>query len=128
MSAVERRLGALRRAAAAEVEDINRLIYHVLRAGVVLSVSFIVFAFVLAAATGGSIPDVAIPPRDLGRAVLRLTPEGFLTLGILLMILTPVARVVLSLVSYAREREALYVAITGIVLVNLFLGLLLGVA
>lgn len=127
IGAVEKRLAALRRAVAAEVEDLNRLIFHVLRGGVVLSVSFILFAFALAAATNRDLPQVTLSSRELGSALLHLTPAGFLSLGIIFMILTPVARVVLSLLSYAKERDPTYVMITGIVLVNLVIGLLVGV-
>jgi len=48
--------------------------------------------------------------------------------GVLVLILTPVARVTLSLLSFLRERDRLYVEITTTVLLNLILGLLLGVA
>ena len=64
---VQQRVSHLRRAVVAEVEDINRLIYHVLRAGVVVSVAILVFGFVLVTFTGHSIPDRSIPPRALGQ-------------------------------------------------------------
>lgn len=124
---MERRLAALRRAVAAEVEDMNRLIYHVLRGGIVLSVSFILFAFVLDAVTGAGLPQATLLPRDIARELSRFSPGGFLSLGILILLLTPVARVMLSLISYAKERDMTYVGITGVVLANLLLGILLGV-
>ena len=54
---VQQRVSNLRRAVVAEVEDMNRLIYHVLRAGVVVSVAILLFGFVLVAFTGGPIPE-----------------------------------------------------------------------
>src|SRR5207249_2087035 len=54
---VQRRVSALRRAVVAEVEDINRLIYHILRGGVVVSVAVLVFGFVLVAMTGRPLSD-----------------------------------------------------------------------
>jgi len=116
---VQNRIAALRRAVVAEVEDINRLIYHVLRGGVVVSVAFIVFAFILESLGGGDIPSHSIAARNLLPQLVRFTPAGYLNLGILLMIFTPVARVVLSFLSFAEERDRTYVVLTAFVLLNL---------
>jgi uncharacterized membrane protein len=122
---VQQRVSHLRRAVVAEVEDINRLIYHVLRAGVIVSVAILVFGFVLVAFTGHSIPDRSIPPRALGQPLYTFTPEGYLSLGVLILIFTPVVRVLLSLVSFARERDRQYVLMTAIVFANLLVSLVL---
>jgi len=127
IGAVQRQLASLRKAAVAEVEDINRLIYHVLRGGVVLSLSFLIFAMLLLVVEGGALPDSAVPPRDLLARLERFDPDALMTLGVVLLILTPVARVVLSLVSFVEERDARFVLITGIVLANLLASLALGV-
>lgn len=125
LRAVQTRVGALRRAVLAEVEDINRALYHVLRAGVLLSVSFILFGFVLEAFGAGGLPTQSIPPRRLLGEVLRFTPAGYVNLGILVLIFTPVARVLVSLLSFAEERDRTFAVITFIVLVNLLSSLFL---
>src|SRR6266545_791134 len=125
LKAVQHRIGALRRAVVAEVEDTNRLIYHVLRGGVVVSVSFILFAFILRGLGGPDIPPNSISVRNLVPELVRFTPAGYLNLGILLMIFTPVARVVLSFLSFAEERDRTYVAVTAIVLLNLLVSVFL---
>lgn len=127
IGAVQRQLASLRKAAVSEVEDINRLIYHVLRGGVVLSLSFLIFAMLLVAVEGGTLPDSAVPPRDLLPRLGHFDPDALMTFGVVLLILTPVARVVLSLLSFAEERDATFVLITGIVLTNLLASLALGV-
>lgn len=119
LRAVQMRVGNLRRAVLAEVEDINRLIYHVLRAGVVLSVSLILFGFILEAFGAGGLPTQSIPPRRLLSELLRITPAGYVNLGILVLIFTPMARVLLSLLSFLEERDRTFAAITLVVLVNL---------
>lgn len=119
LRAVQMRVGNLRRAVLAEVEDINRLIYHVLRAGVVLSVSLILFGFILEAFGAGGLPTQSIPPRRLLSELLRFTPAGYVNLGILVLIFTPMARVLLSLLSFLEERDRTFAAITLVVLVNL---------
>ncbi|MEP7344048.1 MAG: DUF1634 domain-containing protein, partial [Gemmatimonadaceae bacterium] len=53
--------------------------------------------------------------------------RGLIQLGLLLLIITPVARVALSLVVFARQRDWMYIGITSIVLILLVVGLLGGV-
>jgi len=123
---VRQRVSNLRRAVVAEVEDINRLIYHVLRGGVVVSVAILLFGFVLVAFSGQPIPESgSIPPRALARPLFTFTPEGYLSLGVLVLIFTPVVRVFLSLVSFARERDRQYILMTAIVFANLLVSLVL---
>src|SRR5205809_2026184 len=122
---VQRRVSALRRAVVAEVEDMNRLIYHILRGGVVVSVAVLVFGFVLVAMTGRPIPERSIPPRSLGDQLYHFTPEGYLSLGVLILIFTPVVRVLLSLLSFVKEGDRMYVLMTLIVFVNLITSLFL---
>ena len=60
----------------------------------------------------------------LGLAATFLIPGhrltcGLLTAGLLVLLLTPVARVVVSVVGYLRERDWPFVLYTGIVLVLL---------
>src|SRR5439155_122918 len=75
---VQHRIAALRRAVLTEVEDINRLIYHILRGGVVVSVAFLLFGFILAGVTGRPLPEHSIPPRALGPDLIPFTPTGYL--------------------------------------------------
>ncbi len=51
-------------------------------------------------------------------------PRGIMQLGVLLLLATPVARVALCLVEFARERDRLYVGVTLAVLLALAWGLL----
>ena len=101
------------------MEDRNRLIFHVLRGGVVVSASILLFGFVLVVVSGQPIPDRSIPPRALGGELFRFTAAGYLSLGVLLLIFTPVVRVFLSLLSFLEERNRLYVLLTAIVFTNL---------
>jgi uncharacterized membrane protein len=121
---VQHRIATLRRAVAAEVEDRNRLIYHILRGGVVLSVAVLIFGFVLVAATGAAVPDKSVSPRVLAGPLSRFTPDGYLSLGVLVLIFTPVARVFLSFLSFLEERDSKYALMTAIVFVNLLSSLL----
>ncbi|HKZ99362.1 MAG TPA: DUF1634 domain-containing protein [Thermoplasmata archaeon] len=123
---MSRGLVALRRAVVTEVEDVNRLLSHVLRAGVLVAVGLIAFAFLLAWSGGGPVPDAAVKFRAIPSELLRLTPAGFLSLGIVVLVLTPVTSVFASLLSFAEERDRPLVFVSGIVLMNLLVSLLLG--
>lgn len=56
-------------------------------------------------------------------AVRRGDPTSLIQLGILLLIATPVARVVFAVVAFLRERDWLYVGVSVTVLVVLLLGI-----
>ena len=50
------------------------------------------------------------------KGVFALAAKDWIQLGVLVLMLTPIIRVVLSIVDFARQRDWLYVAITAIVL------------
>jgi uncharacterized membrane protein len=54
--------------------------------------------------------------REIIPGALELNARGFIQLGILLLIATPVARVAFSVIGFALEQDWLYVGITLIVL------------
>jgi len=54
---------------------------------------------------------------------LSFKGAGFIQLGLLLLILTPIARVIFSIAGFAKEKDFLYVAVTTIVLILLLFSL-----
>lgn len=60
---------------------------------------------------------------EIIRDAVSLHPLGLIQLGLILLIATPVARVVFSVVGFAMERDWMYVAITLIVLATLLYSL-----
>jgi len=108
----------------------------VLRIGVVLSAAIICLGLALLVA-GGIISneiriDAAIPyPRDLGAllaGILALDPASVMSLGLVVLIATPFARVAVSIVAFALERDWRYVVVTALVLTVLVAGIALGKA
>jgi uncharacterized membrane protein len=113
-----------------KVED---LIGNLLRAGVLLS-AFVVFCggVVYLARHGNEPADYRVfhgEPSDLRtipgvwRETLSFQGRGIIQLGLLLLIATPVARVALSIVGFAAERDRMYVGFATIVLVILLYSL-----
>jgi uncharacterized membrane protein len=60
------------------------------------------------------------------RGVMALDSRAVVQLGLVLLIATPVARVVFSLVAFLLQRDRLYVVITSIVLAVLVFSLVFG--
>ena len=118
----------------------ERAISRILRIGVSASLVAIsagtLLAFVRAGGYGKEPADLArlIGPAGafprtaawiLGGA-LRLGGRAVIVTGLLLLIATPVLRVAVSIVSFARERDRAFVVITSAVLGLLLLSLVLG--
>jgi uncharacterized membrane protein len=113
--------------------DLDRTIARLLTRGTYLSIGLMAFGVVLMAATGVSPIDATAPPFDLGRIpadLLALRPSGFLWLGLVVAIATPLARVIASLVGYVRRGERgmalIAAAITAVVAAAVVVGVLAG--
>ena len=108
----------------------------VLRTGVILSAAVIVIGLILLAYHGmaglqGGIATAFNFPHTFGAVlagVVKLDPVSVISLGLLLMIITPVTRVAVSIVAFAMERDWRYVGITTLVLLVLLVSFALGKA
>jgi len=118
-------------------ESMNEIIGRVLRYGVVLSAAVILFGTLLLLARNGfesagsfnylsQVPHdgVDVSLRGLISGVGGLSPYSWIELGVILLIATPVSRVLASSLLFAVEGDRLYVAITGIVLALLLFSML----
>ena len=99
-----------------------------MRGGVLVSVGVLLAGLVIAVLQGSGFPAEALEPGQLLGPLSRLEPRALLSLGILVLMLTPVVRVALSFVAFLRGRDRVYIAITLVVLLNLLVGFLLGTA
>ncbi len=117
----------------------NAVIGSVLRYGVVISALTVLFGtFLLASSVGASdsagiltynpnsVPhgnfDVSL--QGLSSGLAKLNAYSWIELGVILLIATPVSRVLISVFLFAAERDRLYVAITAIVLTLLLFSML----
>lgn len=127
MRSIEDVVRWLRRAVVREVENLNRLISHTLLAGVVSSVLVVAAGIAWSLLSARGLPEASAPVSRLLPGLLSADPGAIVALGILILVLTPMARVVLSGVFFAVERERVYVAIALIVLANLLIGFTFGI-
>jgi len=120
----------------APLRTVEKVVSRVLRIGVILSATIICLGLGLLAVKGIITNemriDAAIPyPRDLGAllsGLLALDPASVIALGLVVLIATPIARVSVSIVAFALERDWRYVAVTALVLTILIAGIILGKA
>jgi uncharacterized membrane protein len=117
-------------------------ISRVLRIGVATSLLFVAAGTLLSFLQGGGygtqpseVARLIGPggsfPRSAGwllGGIVRLDGQAVIVAGLILLIATPVVRVAVSIVSFARERDRPYVVITAVVLGLLLLSLVLGKA
>ena len=115
-------------------QRVENIIGNLLRAGVLLSAA-VVFAgaAVYLAHHARSPVNYSVfrgePPeyREIGgiiREALQFQGRGIIQLGLLLLIATPVARVIFAIFGFALEKDRMYVAFTAAVLAILLFSLL----
>jgi uncharacterized membrane protein len=117
-------------------ENIERLLSVVLRSGVLIAGSVVLIGgiyFVVRHAgepadyrTFRSEPSVDRLLHEIVAAAFHLRARSIIQLGIVLLIATPIARVIFSLFGFALERDRAYVVITAIVLAVLLFSLVSG--
>ena len=116
--------------------EVEQLVGNLLRFGVLIAAAVTAIGGIfLLIQHGNALADYhAFAPepnalRSIGgvvRGALSLDSKAVVQLGLLLLIATPIARVAMSLVAFALQRDRLYVVITTIVLAILLYSLIFG--
>jgi len=117
-------------------ERIDQILGNLLRAGVILASSVVLLGAVLYLTRHGTqVHDYQVfrgePPDLRGlRGILQdaraLSGRGIIQLGIVLLLATPVARVMFSVFAFARQRDYTYVFVTLLVLMILLYSMMGG--
>lgn len=120
-------------------ETMNEVVGNVLRFGVLTSAAVILIGTVLLVAASGSsgisssltynpnqIPhgtfDVSL--SGLANGLVGFQPYSLIELGVIILLATPVSRVLISVFLFAAEGDRLYVYITAVVLALLLFSIL----
>jgi uncharacterized membrane protein len=106
--------------------QLYRWIARILAVGFWTSVSVILVGVLLALAQGDDIPEETLSFSDVLPAVADFDPDGFVDLGILLLLLTPLGYVVAALLTFLRQRDRLFVGVC--LLLVLLIGVSIGLA
>jgi uncharacterized membrane protein len=113
---------------------IEVIVGMLLRTGVIIAASVVLFGGVLYLSRyGHEIPNYTAfhgepeslkSPVEIFQGVMHLSARAIIQLGLLLLIATPVARVLFSAIAFVLERDYMYVVITlvvlGVLLFSLF--------
>ncbi len=115
-------------------EKIKGVISLLLRIGVISAAALVLAGGILYLVQHGNVvpryqtfhgePPYLRTPAGFLISHARLDGIGIIQLGLLLLVLTPVARVLFSVAAFALQRDRLYISVTlfvlGILLYNLF--------
>jgi uncharacterized membrane protein len=117
-------------------QELEDLLGQCLRAGVLLAASVVFVGGILYLLHHGwSTPDYGVfrgEPADLRslsgiiQAALSLNSRGIIQFGLLLLIATPITRVILAMIGFFRQRDFMYLLVSLIVLSLLIYSLLDG--
>lgn len=110
--------------AAKAVNSTYALIGWILQGGVMLSAAVILIGLLMMSLQSNKFApqNLLLFPQTFGQVwseLLALQPQAVITLGLLLLIATPVVRVAVSIVAFAVERDRRFALITTIVLLIL---------
>ncbi len=111
-------------------EQVDILIAKILRGGVSISAATVLVGGVwYLVENGGSRPDYSHfhEAHGIGALLGLPAPELVVLSGLLLLVATPVARVLFSVFAFAAERDWMYVAFTLIVLTILLVSIFSGI-
>ena len=109
-----------------EQKNFDETLHNLLVAGLILSVVLMLVGLVLALITHKSIPTT-VPSLDIVfSSVLTLEPSGLIALGLLILVATPIVRVISSIIVFIIIRDWHYMMITFIVLITVTISMLLG--
>ncbi|MCH4168489.1 MAG: DUF1634 domain-containing protein [Streptococcaceae bacterium] len=112
-----------------EMLDVEKIIGQLLRIGILISVIIMILGMILLFVTGKSgYPANSYPIglNEIIKGCLALRPFALMMLGLFCLILTPVLRVLASILAFALEKDYLYVWITIFVLFILIVAILVG--
>jgi uncharacterized membrane protein len=116
--------------------DMQSLLGHVLRAGTVISISVVFLGGALYLYRHGhavanyrtfvGIPNFVKHFPGIISGVVNIKGQAIIQTGIILLIATPILRVVCSAIGFVLEKDYLYVGISVLVLFIIFMSLLSG--
>ncbi|MGB9679984.1 MAG: DUF1634 domain-containing protein [Thermoanaerobacteraceae bacterium] len=112
-----------------EIKEMDVIISKALNIGVITSALIIFIGFMFLIITNKSgYPKGTYPisPIEIFKGAFMLKPYAIILAGLLLLIITPVFRVAVSIITYFREKDYMYTIITIIVFIILMISFFLG--
>lgn len=114
------------KAAAYSTHDLDEVVHRILVVGFVVSAALFLAGLVLNLWRQQSLPLATVSPAEALRLVLALQPSGFFSLGLIVLIATPMLRVSGSALVFIWQRDWRYARITLLVLLIMVASIILG--
>ncbi len=111
---------------AREQRDLNEAVHAVLIVGLIISTVLMLIGIIGDVVLNRSMPTVEPDLGQVLQSVLALRPSGFMALGLLTLLATPILRVIGSVFAFLYERDWRFAGITFVVLVIVTTSILLG--
>lgn len=118
-----------------EKKALNTLIGMALKIGVLVSFTLILtggIAYLIGhgqhSGNFATFKDYTLPMKDMLTGAIAFQPKPLIQLGIVILIGTPIMRVIFSAFSFALEKDYLYTTLTIIVLLIITLSMVTGYA
>ncbi len=109
-----------------EVRDLDSVVHAVLIVGLIISTIFMLIGLVLDLVLNRQVPAAVPDVTQIPTLVFALRPSGFLALGLVVLIATPIVRVVGSIFAFVYERDWRFTLITSVVLAVVLFSMFLG--
>ncbi len=116
--------------------DMQVVIGWVLRLGVIVSITVVLFGGVIYLARHGhaladyskfnGVPAFVQSAKSIMENVIQLRGQAIIQFGIILLIATPIIRVICSAIGFVLEKDYLYLGISLLVLLIIFISMLSG--
>lgn len=106
--------------------ELNKRVARVLRVGAVTSTVLIVVGLAMLLVNHSEDVGAALSLTKLLSSIAGVQPAAFLTMGILAMIITPIARVFVLVAGFHSHKDTAFVIIGSVVLGILLLSIILG--
>ena len=113
-----------------EVQFINKIVAIILASGMYVTVGFYLIGLILLFTKGDGVPEISKQYfHSFGSflsGTLSLDPQPFLYLGTVSLILTPISRVLISIIAFWKEKDAKFVFVTMVVFIVILASVVVG--
>ncbi len=114
------------RQTAQEQHDLNEAVHGILIVGLAISTVLMLIGVFGDLLFNRTMPTAEPDPAQILQRIIELRPSGFMSLGLLVLLATPIVRVVGSIFAFAYERDWRFAGITLLVLTIVLSSILLG--
>jgi uncharacterized membrane protein len=111
---------------AKKTRDLNDAVHQILVIGLAISTVLLVAGLALELIENKQLPNEVLSVDQALQRTLQLRPSGFLSLGLLALMFTPIVRVIGSVIVFIWERDRRYTLITLVVLAVMTISVLVG--